>query len=66
MSSTHQVVVKETGRTKDLTNTSETAGDSKKHVMFEQLVEVGPGEREKKREEGRGSTLDRSVKVSNH
>lgn len=47
MSSTRQVVV--IGMTKVSTNKSESGGDNKKHVMFEQLVEVGPGEMEKKR-----------------
>lgn len=66
MSSTRQVVVNGIGMTKVLTNKSESGGDSKKHVMFEQLVEVGPGEMEKKREERRGGMLDRSVTASNH
>lgn len=34
--------------------------------MFEQLGEVGPGEREKKRKEGRDGMLDRSVTGRNH
>lgn len=34
--------------------------------MFEQLEEVGPGEREKKRKEGRDGMLDRSVTGCNH
>lgn len=66
MSSTRQVVVNGIGMTKVLTNKSESDGDNKKHVMFEQLVEVGPGEMEKKREERRGGMLDRSVTASNH
>lgn len=32
-----------------------------KAVMFEQLVEVGPGEREKKIKEGRDGMLNRTV-----
>lgn len=37
-----------------------------KAVMFEQLVEVGPGEREKKIKEGRDGMLNRTVTGWNH
>lgn len=39
--------------------------DRKEHVMFEQLAEVGPGEREEKGR-GRGEMLDRSVTGRKH